>query len=61
MLNKFKRNNARFKLHGRAYNYVLVLKKKVYKSKCRSLKRRKTLLVVGKVIMFLFFTKMARV
>jgi hypothetical protein len=47
MLNKFRRNNARFTLHKRAYNYLLVLKKKVYRSKCESLARRKTLLVVG--------------
>jgi hypothetical protein len=33
----------------------------VYKSKCRSPTRRKTLLVVGKVLLFLFIKKMARV
>jgi hypothetical protein len=61
MLNKFKRNNARFTLHGRAYTYILILKKKVYISKCESLTRRKTLLVVGKVFIFLFIIRMARV
>jgi hypothetical protein len=37
MLNKFIRNNARFMFHGRAYNYFLILRKKVYISKCGSL------------------------
>jgi hypothetical protein len=59
MLNKLKRNNASFTFHRRAYNYLLVLKK-VYRSKCESTVR-KTLLVVGKVFIFLFVTKMAMV
>jgi len=61
MLNKFRRNNARFTLHKRAYNYLLVLKKKVYRSKCESLARRKTLLVVGEGPYILLVKKMARV
>jgi hypothetical protein len=61
MLNKLKRNNTRFTLCERAYNYLLVLRKKVDISKCKSLARRKTLLVVGKVFIFLLVEKMARV
>jgi hypothetical protein len=37
-----------------------VLKKRVCKSKCASLARRKILLVVGKALMFFFVTRMAK-
>jgi hypothetical protein len=60
MLNKPRRNNARFMFHVRAYKFLLVLKKKVDKSKCGNLTRRKILLVVGKVLIFLLVTRIAR-
>jgi hypothetical protein len=60
MLNKPIRNNARFMFHGKAYNCLLVLKKKVYRSKCENRARRKILLAIRKVLIFLFIARMVR-
>jgi hypothetical protein len=60
MLNKLKRNNARFMFFGRDYNCLQVLRKKVCRPNCANHAKRKILLVVGKVLMFFLVTRMEK-